>query len=144
MFGVKDVEHRSSIRLRTGKFRLVQGFFNICWIFVWIALFVHYGETMDNYAELGLHVVQPSLYIAIESWCLFTLIVVMILLFKTLRDVKVDGRAIGSMEVWDLGYQVNISREGRVSTICVLSSGLLLPEISNLTPETATLPTSTL
>ena len=71
----------------------MRGFFNICWIVIWIVLFVHYGEMMDTYAKLGLHVVHPSLYIAIESWCLFTLIIVMVLLFKTVKDVQVEGRA---------------------------------------------------
>jgi hypothetical protein len=122
------------------KFKLMQSLFDVCFIVIWIALFVHYGDMMGKYAVLGLHVVHPSLYIAIESWCLFSLTVVMLLLSKTIRDIRVDGRARGSMGAWDLGCRVNCCREGAVSPSTARSSGLLLPGISNLTPEPATLP----
>ena len=141
---VKSIEQEFSIERSRSyysrKFRLMQGLFNICFSVIWIALFVHYGEMMGKYAELGLHVVHPSVYIAIESWCLFSLIVVMLLLYKTIGDIRVDGRAKGSMGAWDLGCRVNGCREGVVSPSLARSSGLLLPGISSLTPEPATLP----
>lgn len=144
---MKNVEQEFSVKRTSSyysrKFRLMQGSFNICFSVIWIALFVHYGEMMDKYAELDLHVVYPSLYIAIESWCLFSLIVVMLLLSKTISDIRVDGRAKGLMEAWDLGCRVNGCREGMVSPFLAWSSGLLLPGISNLTPKPATLPSVT-
>ena len=144
---VKSIEQELSFErsrsYNSRKFGLIQGLFDICFGVIWIALFVHYGEMMGKYAELGLHVVHPSLYIAIESWCLFSLIVVMLLLFKTLRDIRADGRARGSMGAWDLGFRVNCCREGGVSPSYARSSGLLLPGISSLTPEPATLPVMT-
>jgi len=69
-------------------FRKLRVVFDVCWVAVWTFLFIHYGELMYVYGNQDYHVVYPFLYIAIEWWCLFSLVLIMMLLYKTLRDVE--------------------------------------------------------
>jgi len=67
---------------------LIESLFNICWIFIWIAFFVHYGMKLDQYGRMDFHITYPMLYIALECWALFSLLMIMLLLFKMIKDIK--------------------------------------------------------
>lgn len=67
---------------------LIESFFNICWVFIWLYFFIHYGKTMNQYARMDFHITYPIIYIAVECWALFSLLMVMIILFKMIKEIK--------------------------------------------------------
>jgi len=53
----------------------------------WYCMVSHYYEVLDNYAELKLWQTQPQIYIAVEWWLLFSLLVCTYLAIRLLDEV---------------------------------------------------------
>lgn len=54
----------------------------------WVYFAFHYKTILTEYAALDYHVLYPSLYIAVENWLLFCLLVLTCLIIIGLREVR--------------------------------------------------------
>jgi len=67
---------------------LIEAFFNMCWVFIWLFFFIHYGKLMNQYGKMDFHITYPIIYIAVECWALLSLLIIMLLIFKMIKDIK--------------------------------------------------------
>lgn len=58
------------------------------WAVAWICLVAHYTTVHYGYAAQNVHVTNPLLYVAVESWLLLSLLVAMYCLGRAVRAAE--------------------------------------------------------
>ena len=73
--------------------RLTEAIVFTALLWFWTCMACHYGGILADYAAKEYHIIYPTLYIAVESWLLLSLLVVTLLLVKLIGMVHTWAKA---------------------------------------------------